>query len=444
MPSGGFGVAGSPFAGAGFAGMGGTANDGCALSVGDCRLMSELECLDTHNVCVGELAQQQEVDTQFVLIKDFAVSTSGRLAFAGSFRGTLDFGGDSQPLVSSETGATGTDAFVVSFDASGAAQWSYAYSRNASDVATGLRFAPNGDLVLQGRDDTGVFVERLDVSGNVLWSKWSANNLAKPGHVGVDNDGRIVLGGNYTGTLSLAGAQLSRGAYSAGYLIKLDGDGDLLWAADTIPAGWLAVDVTGLAVDDEDNIVVVGNGTDDNGHQGAFIQKTTSNADAFVATLLPEGLSLRSVAVDRNMRVVTAGTFSKSVSYGGKFHELSLGSFYDVWVGQYTRAGELAWQKSFPSGTTGATVEAVAVDAFGNVVLTGNGLQLDTSVPKPRPEKLYTLKLRPDGSYVWTQSYDVLSVSTVLGIDNRGYIWLGGSANVDPPGMYAFLLQIFQ
>ena len=420
--------------------MGGTPNPNCRLSVGDCRLETETQCADTHNVCMGELAQQQEHDANAVYINDLAVSSSGRLALAGRFRGTLDFGGDSQPLVSAETGVNGTDAFVVSIDASGAAQWSYAYSRNADDNATGLHFAPNGDLVVQGRDATGVFVQRLDVTGNVLWSDWNANTLAEPGHVGIDNDGRIVLGGSYLGTLNFAGAQLSRGS-RAGYLIKLDGDGNFLWAADTIPADWLSATVTGLAVDDEDNIVVVGNGLSDHAITGAFIQKITSNADAFVATLLPGELTLQSVAVDRNMRVVVAGTFREKLSYGGQIHELSASSSADVWVAQYTRQGELGWQKALASGTSGATVHSVAVDPFGNVVVVGNGFQLETSPHSY--QALYALRLRPDGSFVWAQSFDPFSQHSAVGIDNRSNIWLAGSANVNPPGMYTFLFQIF-
>jgi hypothetical protein len=435
MPSAGFPTAG-------VTGMGGFPNPDCSLSVGDCRLENELQCADTHNVCEGELAQQAEFDTNFVVVNDLAVSTSGRLALAGRFRGTLDFGGDSQQLVSAETGATGTDAFVVSIDASGAAQWSYAYSRNASDDITGVSFAPNGDLVLQGQDATGVFVERLNASGNVLWSTWSASTLTETGRVGVDNDGRILLGGNYSGSLNLAGAQSTRETRS-GYLVKLDGDGDLIWAADTIPADWNSASVVDLAVDDEDNIVVVGSGTRNDSTPGAFIQNITSNAGAFSATLLPAELSLRSVAVDRSMRVVAAGTFQGKLSYNGQVHELSAGSSADVWVAQYTRQRDLGWQKTFASGTRGASVDSVAVDPFGNVVVTGNALELDNQIPKPRPEVLYALRLRPDGSFVWLRSFDPASQHSALGIDNRSNIWLAGSSHVDPPGMYAFLFQIF-
>jgi hypothetical protein len=440
MANGGFGMAG--VATAGVATMGGAPNPTCSLSVGDCRLPSETQCADTHNVCAGEVAQQAEYDTNFVVVNDLAVSSSGRLALAGRFRGILDFGGDSQPLVSTEAGATGTDAFVVSIDASGAAQWSYAYSRNALDDVTGVGFAPNGDLVLQGQDAAGVFVQRLDAKGNVLWSNWGASTLTETGRVGVDNDGRILLGGNYSGALNLAGAQSTRETRS-GYLVKLDGDGDLIWAADTIPTEWNSASVVDLAVDDEDNIVVVGSGTRNDSTPGAFIQKITSNADAFVATLLPAELSLRSVAVDRNMRVVAAGTFRGKLSYGGQVHELSAGSAADVWVAQYTRQGDLGWQKTFASGTRGATVDAVAVDPFGNVVVTGNALELDTAIPKPRPEVLYALRLRPDGSLVWISSFDPASEHSALGIDNRSNVWLAGSAHVEPPGMYAFLVQIF-
>jgi hypothetical protein len=287
-----------------------------------------------------------------------------------------------------------------------------------------------------------VFVERLDAKGSVLWSSWSASTLTETGRVGVDNDGRILLGGNYSGALNLAGAQSTRETRS-GYLIKLDGDGDLIWAADTIPAEWNSASVVDLAVDDEDNIVVVGSGTRNDSTPGAFIQKITSNAEAFVATLLPAELSLRSVAVDRNMRVVAAGTFQGKLSYGGQIHELSAGSAADVWVAQYTRQGDLGWQKTFASGTQGATVDAVAVDPFGNVVVAGNALELDTDIPKPRPEVLYALRLRPDGSFVWLRSFDPASQHSALGIDNRSNVWLAGSSQVEPPGMYAFLFQIF-
>lgn len=422
--------------------MGGAPNPDCSLSVGDCRLPSEMRCADTHNVCNGNLTQAQWRDANAVYINDLAVSASGRLALAGRFRGTLDFGGDSQPLVSVETGETGTDAFVVSIDASGAAQWSYAYSRNAADDATGLHFAPNGDLVVQGRDATGVFVQRLDVSGEVVWSDWNASTVIETGGVGVDNDGRILLGGNYSGVLNLAGAQLTRETRS-GYLIKLDGNGDLIWAADTIPAEWTSASAADLAVDDEDNIVVVGSGVRSDSTPGAFIQKITSNADAFVATLLPAQLSLRSVAVDRNMRVVAAGTFQGKLSYGGQVHEVSAGSSADVWVAQYTRQGELGWQKAFASGTLGASVDSVAVDPFGNVVVAGNGLDLVSGLPNPSLEMLYALKLRPDGSFAWAQRFDPFSAHSVLGIDNRSNIWLAGSVHLDPPSMSAFWYQLF-
>lgn len=433
MLTGGVGTAGSL--------VGGSPNATCDLSVGDCRVVSEPECADTFELCTGEVVEQQEVDANAIFINDLAISESGRVALAGRFRGKLDFGGSSKPLLSAETAAPGTDGFVVSLDASGIAQWSYRYSRDPSDDVTGLRFAPDGELVLQGRDATGVFVQRLDANGEVSSSQWTANTGVEPGRVGMDSDGHILLSGNYSELLSLGGAQLSRSGRS-GYLVKLDSDGQALWAVDTIPTDWASCSLTGFAVDANDDIVVVGNGLRNDGGARSFIQKFDSSSTAIVAAHLPGELTLRGVAVDGNLRIVVAGTFDAKLRYSGAVHEVSNGSAADVWIAQLTRAADLIWQKSFASGTAGASVDAVAVDSFANLVVVGNGLELNTSLPKPSFEKLYALKLRPDGRPIWSRSFFTGSIHSSLGIDNHGSAWIAGMGTVDSPGMFAFLNKI--
>jgi hypothetical protein len=417
----------------------------CQLAVGDCRLPTQPECA-SHELCEGNLLQHQEVGTREVTVTDIALSTSGRIAIAGSFNGTLDFGGKSKPLIGQDPeDSDETDAFVASFDADGQAEWAYAYAGKGWQAATGVRFTPNGDIAAQGswtegllgmpdENAPGAFVLRLDASGKALWKKLGATHKLHPGHVGVDNDGHIVVTGYYEFPLDFLGAHLARDGV-AGYVIKLDEDGAPVWANDESPDGWLFANVSNVAVDDEDNIVVIGSGQRKDGALASYFRKLHADGSPlftreFFAT---GGMRLPTVAIDRKMRVVLGADFTGKLENEGQDFQSSAASGGDLWLARYSSQGDLDWQTVYSSDGTNAVMRTVAVDPYDNIVLGGVAKRLkvgDVTLAPPvekTSQAMFLLKLRPDSTPAWVRSFEGGSSYQALAVSNRGSIWLAGT-----------------
>lgn len=426
------GFFGGGFTSAGFSSAGfpsaGMVNQGCQLAVGDCSRDSEVDCLESHEPCQGALTAQKAFGTNRAFVRDVAVSSTGRVALVGDFVGVLDFGGKSQPLLSVD-GATGTsDAFVASFDSQGNAEWTSTFSGNSVDTASGVRFTPSGDLVMQGKSGPMTFVEWLNAQGQTTASNQSRCVSCEPGKVAIDNDGNVVLAGSYEGELIHAGATLNH-VGSAGYLIKLNGNGDPMWAQNIAPAPWASTVVTGVAIDDEDNIVVVGNGQQA-GKRGAFLRKLNAKgAERFTQELRASvEMAFRAVAVDRKMQIIVAGELKGQMTNEGKNFQSSSNTVPDLWWARYDGNGQLVRQQQYSSSAQGVTVDAATVDPFGNVLLAGSARSLVVDALAPLKESaLFVLKLRTDGNGVWLRSFAGAADHATLAADNQGNAWLGGS-----------------
>jgi hypothetical protein len=449
-----FGSAGVPISEGGFAqggfvqaGMssgGQAADQDCPLSNGNCRLPSQVGC-DAHPVCEGGLLNHEEFGDGTATVRDIATSqNSGRVAIAGSFSGTISFGGKAQQLISVDPPNNGqTDAFVAAFDAKGNAEWAYALHGSSTQWAAGLRFTPNDELVVQGnwaqpggvQDQPGVFAVRLGVDGAELWRKLGAAGTvgADAGHVGVDNDGNIVLSGSFATSLRFAGASLTANR-AAGYLIKLDGDGQLLWANAVTPENWAISSIRNVAVDDEDNIVVSGAGRLSDNSQAAYLQKLGSNGGVqytrvFSAT---SGVDISGIAVDRNMRVFMAAQFTGQLLNEGKTFQSSSNASSDLWLATYSREGVFDWQRVVSGDGTVALLRSATTDPFGNLIVAGIGdrFVLEGKVQSHDVTRsshaVYTLKLRPDSSTIWVRWFEGISADARVASNNQGDIWLAG------------------
>lgn len=450
-----FGQAGTPSGGFfnGGVSSGGFTNEGCQLAVGDCRRDSDSECLESREPCEGALTAQGDFGTNYALVRDVAISSTGRVAIAGDFVGVLDFGGKSKPLVSVGASASNTDAFVAVFGSLGNADWAYAFSSTGIDTASGVRFTPDGDLVVQGKSGPMAVVLWLTAQGEDAGLEQSRCVSCEPGHVAVDNDGNVVLSGSYTGELFHAGAMLSHTG-SAGYLIKQNRNGDRLWAQNVVPDSWTSAVATGLAIDDEDNIVVVGNGEHDTSG-GAFLRKIYANGgERFTQHLqASNAVAFRAVAVDRKMQIIVAGELTGQMSSAGKLYQSSSNVSPDLWWARYDRDGQLAVQQLYSTHGNGVSVDAAAVDPFGNVLLAGSAGSLAVAGLTPlTTAAFFVLKLRSDSNGVWLRSFNGSAEHAVLATDNQSNAWVGGSfqgkqqlgmAEVDAMGKRrSFLLKL--
>lgn len=176
-----------------------------------------------------------------------AVAANGDILLAGNFQDSmfLDVAGERREMVSDG----GRDAFVMRLDTNGTVLWAERFggdgrdeaSRVAADAAGNVYIAGtfenyastgqgNGELVARENEDA--FLISFDGGGRLNWSR----QLAGAGReyvsgLATDAQGNVYASGNFSGNISFpAGVSLHSQGGSDIFLLKLDADGNQLWA----------------------------------------------------------------------------------------------------------------------------------------------------------------------------------------------------------------------
>lgn len=422
-------VAGTP----GIAGSGaGGEPSACQLSLQDCATPGEPTCKGERAACSGTVAHYARFDsTQESHVNDVAVGRDDHIAITGFHTGTTTLG--SFEVTVSPSLLAGQQAFVASFDEKRSVEWVYVDEGLVSTQGISLELAPNGDAVMQARhlytSSTGASLMRLTSSGLTQWREdWGpGGDRLVPTSLGMDNDGRVWAGGFFQGELRYPGSALTSKIEGEGYLLQADGEGRLLQAFRALPSGWYRGAVESIAVDDEDSVFAVGRGEDEKHVYASFLQKFSASEEPAWEILYPSPLALTSVVVDRLMRVTVVGSFDSSFEYGNA-HFQSTGN--DLWMAQYSRDGVLLWQKSCAGR---AYPDAVAVDAFGNLIVAGHGTRLlvdGQELVSPQSANktfAFALKLRDSGADVWARKMDGEVLWEAAKTNSAGQIWLAGA-----------------
>ena len=208
-----------------------------------------------------------------------------------------------------------------------------------------------------------------------------------------------------------------------------------------------------VAFDSSGNMYVTGyfQGTVNFGG-GSLTSNGSSYPDIFLAKYSSTGAHLWSkrfgdvfddsgygVAVDSNDNVVVTGYFAGTTDFGGGQVVGQRG--YNIFVAKYAADGTYQWAKTFGSPSGGSNIaNAVAVDANGNVAITGsfqnsidfgggpitaNGFSVDT----------FVVKLSASGAHLWSKGLSGSEQDYGRGIsfDSSGNVVVTGSfeATVD-------------
>ncbi len=193
--------------------------------------------------------------------------------------------GTSSGALSGEN-AGGRDAFVASYDASGAQRWIRQLGGEGDDGAYAVATDGSGGVFFVGSHKSAsfagnlsaglgdAFLAKYDDSGNAQWVRSIASedeDLAAA--VGVASDGSIYVAGSTAGTL---GSTQNAGGLDV-YLAKFDAAGKRLWIRQFGSA--FDDKALGVAVDDAGNIFVAGEtqgslgGIDNAGRSDIFLLK---------------------------------------------------------------------------------------------------------------------------------------------------------------------------
>jgi hypothetical protein len=326
-------------------------------------------------------------------VKKITVDASGNILVVGNFKGATDLGGGAM------TSAGGLDMFIAKYSATGQFQWVKRFGSIYDDSANGVAVDGSGNVFVTGYFSDNVnfgggtiyaayggvdtFVVKFSPTGGYLWSKNFVTFAADYGtSVAVDGNGDVVVGGYFLGTqIDCGGGWLYNHGGSDAFVVKYSSTGAHVWSKCF---GGSTVDqVNSVAVDSTGNVLVLGVFTGSVSFGGTALTDS-GGYDAFLAKLSPTGSHLWSkaiksggtydwpnaVATDANGNVVVSGNFRFSIDFSGGVLSAVINGVQCFYVAKYSPSGGYIWSERF-GGTSSEDGLGIATDSTGHVALTG-------------------------------------------------------------------------
>jgi hypothetical protein len=320
-----------------------------------------------------------------------ATDLNGNIFLTGSFNPAITFGNDML------TTAGAGDLFLAKLTAMGMPVWAHSYGSSADETQSTIAATVDGGVVFAGvlsndialgecgtLSSLGVSVAKFDAGGTCKWAK-SFGVSSFTGLV-VTADGGFVITGTINGSVALGGAPLPDKG-DAAFLAKFDAStGAPIWSSNyRILYG--PVEIKGIATNSSNGIylsgAVLGNGVTfenvTNLNYGMLLGIFDTNGNpSKIQSFGPMFGAATSVgiAVDPNFNVLLSGSLSGNVQLGAKV-TLTTPATDSAWwfMAQFDPSGNATWGKLFgdPGFHYGASSLNIAVDAQGNVILTGAG-----------------------------------------------------------------------
>jgi len=363
-----------------------------------------------------------------------AADAAGNVTVAGSFNVSLDLGNGQ---VLSAPDADEVDAFVVQLGPDGAHRWSLHLGGLGRQTILALDVDASGNVVVAGSFTdqidygTGVqtalggsdmFVLKLGGDGSLVWGRvFGGATDESATAVAVDPAGQVLVGGSFSGTLSLGGNQLTSAGGADVLVMKLAASGSpVIYARGFGGMGYEYL--LGVDADAAGSAIVTGTfgGTID---FGAGLLTTAGQDDIFLAKLDGGGnvaFSQRfgdalddegpDVAVSGQGDILLTGYFEGIASFGGDPLPSAGSSFF---AASYSPEGAHRWSRAFGSNETDDHFIKAARGATGEVLLAGyfntevsfGGDALTTSGPPMQDADPFLAKLDADGAHIASRSF---------------------------------------
>lgn len=340
----------------------------------------------------------------FSVVRGIAVDATGNVFIVGEFQGQIAANGLSLTSSTAES-----DVFVIKLDSNGTPKWGRPYGKDGNQLGTSIAADAAGNVFIcgymNGSIDFGAtaggietskgsydaFVVKLDpVAGDPLWGKrYGDGGDQRAWHLATSPDGGVVVTGQYTGDMDFGKGWLGNaGGLDDIFLAKLaGGDGAGLWSKHF--GDWNDQEGFGVAVDSQNNIVMVGRAKGTTSFGGADLN-AVGFADAFVAHLAPDGAhqwsslfgdpgsndqSANGVTFDGADNVLVTGRFQGSMTINGTTLTEASGStslVSDVFVAKLKGVDGLSgWARTF-GDKNDQVAWAIASDPLGNVIVGGS------------------------------------------------------------------------
>lgn len=369
-----------------------------------------------------------------------AIDWDGNVVVAGSFEGSVDFGGGQ---------LVGDGGFVASFDQQGNHRWSKRFDAVGSALRTSVAVDSSGNVAVTGgfvgsielgggviEGDPifgGVFLASFDPSGQHRWSKGFVRPADAHGEaIAIDQAGSVIIAGYTFGDLDFGGGPLIPSGEADAFIASFDTNGAHIWSG---AFGGASYDVArGVAVDDIGNIVIAGS-FDAPADFGNGELQSTGTPDIFVASYTQRGSTrwsraigsasadyARAVAVDASGNVFVTGNFQGAVDFGGgQVQSVGAG---DAFIASYDSQGNHRWARGL--GGAGDDVGfGLAVDLASNVLITGWFRETvdfgDGDVLSQGNSDIFIANYASDGSYRWVKRFGAAGHDSGRGVATDGF-----------------------
>jgi len=210
--------------------------------------------------------------------KDLTIDLNGDILLTGHFRNTVDF--DMGVNVFNLSSNGNYDIFVLKLNLNGDFIWATSTGGSLADKGQSIATDNSGNVICTGffygtvdfntgvgieniisNGNADVFVQKLDISGNYLWTKtFGGTGDDKGNSITADSDGDIYTTGLFKNTIDLNPGADNNSFTSNGvddiFIQKLSVAGNYIWAASF--GGSTYDNGLSLLVDNNDNVICAG------------------------------------------------------------------------------------------------------------------------------------------------------------------------------------------
>jgi hypothetical protein len=392
------------------------------------------------------------------------IDTGGNLIVTGTTeQQSITFGNTTITTTAGYVGSS--DIFIVKYDASGNILWAKCMGGVAYEQINSVCTDANGNILLTGYfnspsmvvgsttlTNTGLFIAKLDASGNVLWAQSAGGNGGGKGmSVSTDASGNVFTTGWFAGpALVLGSSTLTASINSAHiYVAKYDVSGNVLWTKSV--DGNIDDIHLNIKADLNGNVFLGGayfaNGVN-------FGNNVTLNAPGayanliFLAKLDAAGNALwakssinsnvarcNDMDLDASGNVFLAGWFfGDSLAMGSTTltnpTSTSLTDNKNLFVAKYDALGNVLWAKS-AGGVLDEEAQGISTDAGGNVFISGYFSSPtvafgNSTITNVGTSNIFVAKYDASGNPLWAQSaggaYDDGALDVCTGAGGAAYI----------------------
>ncbi len=320
---------------------------------------------------------------------------------------------------------------TVKYNPDGGEEWAATYTGLENDAQACAIVADNlGGIAVTGYSWGGSSYAdyatiKYNWAGNQLWTavyNGPADWHDYPRAIATDLAGNVYVTG-YSASSNVY-------PYNYGYLtIKYNANGGEEWGARYDGPGGEDDEAYGVAVDNQGNVYVTGYHVDENGNRDyATVKYNGNGVQQWVATydggIGGAGDEARAVAVDNLGNLyVTGGS-------------IGLNGYHDIVTIKYDSSGQCEWVARYDGELYEDLGEAIAVDAAGNVYVTGYSIGRHTDYD------YVTLAYNSVGGLMWLARYDGPAShydrATDIAVDNSASVYVTGLSYGGPQTEYDF------